>query len=314
MNHSYLFFYTVPILFIAMVIEYRSGKEHHTPVYSRKDFWANVVLGIAGTITGLAGSYLASQLYEICFNFFAPYREAIFKVASWSLNWKVWIIAIVLDDFTYYWFHRLHHQVRILWAAHVVHHSSDHFNYSTSLRLAWFSNIHKPFYWAWLAILGFNPAMIVTCITINSIYQGFCHTTFSKYWDKLSFIMNTPGLHAIHHGRNDFCIDKNYSGIFNIFDKLFGTYEPIDKNKTIVFGVTHPPKSNSPIEISIHEFRDLWKAMRSTKSWKNKFYYFFKSPGWKPAETSCQRLQAEPFTYKFATRKEIKQNKVHYRA
>jgi sterol desaturase/sphingolipid hydroxylase (fatty acid hydroxylase superfamily) len=293
MKHADLFMYAVPILFVAMVIEYRSGKEHHKPVYSGKDFRANFVLGVVGTLTGLAGSAMALHLYEICFNFFAPYREAIFKVTSWSWNWKVWVIAIILDDFTYYWFHRLHHQVRILWAAHVVHHSSDHFNYSTTLRLAWFSNIHKPFYWAWLAVLGFDPIMIATCITLNSIYQGFCHTTFSKYWDKLAFIMNTPGLHAIHHGRNDFCIDKNYSGIFNLFDKLFGTYEPIHKNRAIVFGVTHPPKSNSPVEISIHEFRDLWIAILSTKSWKNKLYLLLKPPGWKPPVSSLQRLQAK---------------------
>lgn len=283
MEHSNLFQYAVPILFVAMVVEYWVGREHHQSIYSRKDFLANLALGLIGTVTGLLGSYFALQVYQFCFDFFAPYRQMIFNTSSWLCDWKAWIAAMVLADFTFYWFHRIHHRVRILWAAHVVHHSSEHFNYSTSMRFAWVSNVHKPLLWAWMAVLGFEPIMIATCITINSIYQGFCHTKFSRYWDKLSFIMNTPGLHAIHHGKNDFCIDKNYGGMLIVFDKLFGTHEPIQKNKTILFGVTHPPKSDNLLEISMHEFRDIWKEVKKAKTWKHKWNLMFKPPGWKPA-------------------------------
>ncbi|HEX5112581.1 MAG TPA: sterol desaturase family protein [Saprospiraceae bacterium] len=282
MEDPNLYKYAIPILFIAMVVEYYAGREDHKPVYSRKDFLSNLALGLIGTLTGLLGSYLALRVYQLCFDFFAPFREVIFKVSSWSWNWKVWVVAMLLGDFTFYWFHRIHHRVRILWAAHVVHHSSEYFNYSISMRFAWVSNIHKPLFWAWMAALGFHPVMIAMCLTINSIYQGFTHTKYSKYWDKLSFFLNTPGLHAIHHGKNDFCIDKNYSGMFIIFDKIFGTYEPIQKDITIEFGVTHPPKSGSLIEISIHEFRDIWKAVSAERKLKNKWNLLFKPPGWKP--------------------------------
>ncbi|MEO6131235.1 MAG: hypothetical protein ABIQ02_05275, partial [Saprospiraceae bacterium] len=101
-------------------------------------------------------------------------------------------------------------------------------------------------------------------------------------WDKFSSFLSTPGLHAIHHGKDEDCIDKNYAGIFIFYDRLFGTYQPIKANRKISFGITHPPRSNGVLEITFHEFRDLFFSIRSSKSWKVKLKYIFNAPGWFP--------------------------------
>ena len=288
MQAPHFLVYTTPLFVIAILVEYLISRKSGLNLYTKKDFLSNLEFGVGGMIMGsLATSYYMS-FYFLCYNFFESYRGDIFHYSSLGWNWKIWVLCILADDLTYYWFHRSSHTVRVFWACHVVHHSSEHFNFSTAIRNGWTAFLYKPVFWTWMAVIGFHPLMILACLAINSAYAFFCHTLVLPWWDKLSGFMVTPGLHAIHHGQEERSIDKNFAGVFVFYDRIFGSYEPIIPSQKILFGVTKPPKSDHFMEIMIHEFRDLFISMKKARSWKIRMMYLFRKPAWSPEKLNVE--------------------------
>ncbi len=144
-------------------------------------------------------------------------------------RWWTYVVLFLADDFAYYWFHRIHHEVRVFWASHVVHHSSQHYNLSTALRQTWTPMTALPF-WAGLALLGFQPWMILTQQAISLIYQFWIHTErIGRLPAPIEYVFNTPSHHRVHHGSNEIYLDRNYGGILIIWDRLFGTFQGGDR-------------------------------------------------------------------------------------
>jgi sterol desaturase/sphingolipid hydroxylase (fatty acid hydroxylase superfamily) len=284
MNTPNFLLYSTPLFIIAIGMEYLLSRESGLKLYTKKDFLTNVGFAAGSAISGGVATSYYLAFYYVCFHFFEPYRETIFHYSSLGWGWKIWLFSLLADDFTYYWFHRSSHTIRLFWACHVVHHSSEHYNLSTAIRNGWFCYAYKPLFWIWLAIIGVHPVMILACLAINTSYGFFCHTTMLPWWDKLSRILVTPGLHAIHHGQEDRSIDKNFAGVFIFYDRLMGTYEPIIPSRQVIFGVTKPPRSDQFQEVMIHEFRDLFIAIKNAPSWKIKLSYLFRKPGWSPGK------------------------------
>lgn len=279
---QHLLLYAIPLFLVSMWIEYKLSDERINAGYTRKDFISNMKIGIVAILFGLVASSFSISIYVACFNYFAPLRIRYLGYESIGWGLGAWVACIVADDFTYYWFHRTSHRIRVLWACHIVHHSSEHYNFSTSIRNGGFAMLYKPVYWCWMAAIGFHPILILSCLALNSFYQFFCHTKLLPGWDKAAGILNTPGLHAIHHGMNHQCIDKNYGGILIVFDRVFGTYQPIVPSFKVTYGVTHPPRTQQLFEVYIHEFRNIFKHMRSAKSWNVRLKHLFYPPGWPP--------------------------------
>jgi sterol desaturase/sphingolipid hydroxylase (fatty acid hydroxylase superfamily) len=214
---------------------------------------------------------------------------------DWVSVWWVWAIVLVADDFNFYWHHRWSHTVRILWAGHVVHHSSKHFNLgSTAIRNGWFTLIYKGMFWMWMPIVGFHPVAIATALSINAIYQYCLHLKWLPSLGPLEFVFNTPWVHQVHHACNVEYMDKNHSGIFIFFDRLFGTFKQHEPNMVPEFGVTKPPKTNNPLDIFSHEFRDIWADVKAAPTWRAKFMYIFGPPGWSHdgSRMTAKQLQA----------------------
>jgi sterol desaturase/sphingolipid hydroxylase (fatty acid hydroxylase superfamily) len=282
MGNSNLMLYAIPVFLLAIWIEYRISHQHKSNRYNIRDLWANLGIGLGDVILGAISATYSTAWMAFFYYQFTGWRMNHLGYTSlgWSLG--IWIIALLADDLTYYWFHRTSHTIRVLWACHVVHHSSQYFNFSTAVRNGWVAIMYKPFYWIWMAALGFHPVMIVTCMSLNAIYQFFCHTHAFPFWDRLAAFLSTPGLHAIHHGKNEDCLDKNFAGIFIFYDRLFGTFEPIRPERKIDFGVTHPPSSNHLLEITLHEFRSLLSDIKKSPDWFKRIQYVFRPPGWKP--------------------------------
>ena len=188
-----------------------------------------------------------------------------------------WLIAIVVADFTYYWEHRVEHKVRLFWAYHSVHHSSPEFNLTTAFRLAW---AEGAFFWIFfvpMVILGFDPFQTVVALLVGVTYQTWIHT---RKIGKLGFLdrfLNTPSTHRVHHGMNGRYLDKNFGGVFIVWDRLFGTYEA--EREPVVFEITKPIASHNPIVVNFYEFfaiaRDCWRA--PVRQWLG---YVFGPPGW----------------------------------
>lgn len=201
------------------------------------------------------------------------YNYRMFDIHATVLNL---IICVVLADFLYYWKHRFEHEIRILWAAHSVHHSSQEFNLSTSLRLPWLT----PFY-AWiayvpLAFLGFPPLMVISGTTIVLGYQFLIHTQTIGKLGVLEKILNTPSHHRVHHGSNMPYLDKNYGGIFIIWDKLFGSFA--EEKIPVVYGITKPIHTTNPVRVNSIEVEHLVKDVMNASKLKEACSVLFGRP------------------------------------
>ena len=193
----------------------------------------------------------------------------IAKVYLWLFGWRLFdiqmtlvsfIVLLVAQDFCYYWFHRASHRIRWMWAAHVVHHSSENMNFSTAFRQSLMYPLAGMWlFWLPLVVIGFDPNWVVFAVLLNLGLQFFVHTQAVKTLGFIEYIFNTPSHHRVHHGRNPQYIDKNYAGVLIIWDKIFGTFEP--EVATVEYGITKPVNSVNPITVTFAEWRDLLKDL-----------------------------------------------------
>jgi sterol desaturase/sphingolipid hydroxylase (fatty acid hydroxylase superfamily) len=170
--------------------------------------------------------------------------------------------------------------VRLFWASHVVHHSSRFYNLTTAVRQPWTSVSGLPF-WLPLALLGFAPWMIFLQLSINLVYQFFLHTErIDRLPRPIELVCNTPSHHRVHHGSNQQYLDRNYGGILIIWDRLFGTFEP--EGERVIYGLTKNIETYNPVRVAFHEYAALWRDVTTASSWRHRFGYLFRGPGWTP--------------------------------
>ncbi|MGY1771527.1 sterol desaturase family protein [Blastococcus sp. SYSU D00813] len=207
-------------------------------------------------------------------------------------GWIAWLVAIVGKDFTYYWFHRASHEVRFLWAAHVVHHSSERYNLSTALRQSWTPLTEWPF-GAVLILLGVNPVLYAMASSVNLLYQFWIHTeAIGRLPRPIEYVFNTPSHHRVHHGMNPQYLDKNYGGILIVFDRLFGTFEP--EVEPVRYGITKPLASHNPLRIATHEYVAIVRDMRTDRRWSHRLGRLVRGPGWSPVPAASARPEPAP--------------------
>ena len=238
--------------------------------YDRKDVWTNIALGfgssIFGIIFGLATSFFYLWIYENA----APYQM--------PMNvWWSWAILLAADDFLYYWFHRISHEVRFFWNFHVVHHSSNQYNLSVAVRQSWFSGVAHWIFYLPAAFLGFPLWAFVTMHGLNLIYQFWIHTKAIKKMPAwFEYVFNTPSHHRVHHGVNDEYLDKNYGGIFIVFDRMFGSF--IEEKEAVRYGIIKPIHSYNWLWINTHGWAETFEAMKTRKTFYGKLRCLFGAP------------------------------------
>ena len=193
----------------------------------------------------------------------------------------VFFLALVVEDFVYYWKYRVGHEVRFFWAAHVTHHSSQHYNLSTALRQTWTGWFtHYFFYWP-LPLLGFDPMLLLTVSSVSLLYQFWIHTELidrMPAWFEAVF--NTPSHHRVHHGTNVQYLDRNHAGILIVWDRLFGTFEP--EHAPVTYGLTKNLERFDPITIAFHEWVAMARDVRRARTWRDRVGYVLRPPGWSP--------------------------------
>jgi len=298
------------VAFVSLIaFEIFLSLKYEPELYQWKDFGGSVFMGFGSVFVAIGTKALTIWALFLVYDFFNPTvngegtaiafgtnytllpdwqnRVNIFGWHAFGFAWYMFLICQVLDDFNYYWHHRLSHTVRVLWAAHIVHHSSNNFNLGSGIRNGWVTLVYKPIFWMWLPAIGFHPYMVLICLAVQSLWQFQLHTKFVPYMGFLEKFLNTHKQHQVHHAQNVEYMDKNHGGYLNIFDKLFGTHEVLQEDTVeIKFGVVHPPKTNNPIDILSHEYRDIWRDVKSTPKLKDKLMYIFGPPGWKPGDSS----------------------------
>lgn len=177
---------------------------------------------------------------------------------SWQF-WASWGALFLLEDFSFYWFHRCSHRIGFWWASHVTHHSSPYFNFSTALRQSWIP-FHTFVFWLPLCFMGFDPLMVMTMQVISLAYQAFLHTTRAPLAPWFEAVFNTPTHHRVHHASNPQVIDRNFGGVLIVWDRLFGTFaEPCEDLR---FGVNPRVARQDPLWLELHGWIDLLRSVR----------------------------------------------------
>ncbi len=240
--------------------------------YERRDTKASLTMLGGNIVVNLAMAGAVGAMNKFVF------KRKVMNVGAtkWSLP-----VAMVAWDFLYYWDHRWMHEVRLLWANHVTHHSSERYNLSTALRQPWSSFLTS---WAFLPmpLLGIPAHHVAKAGQLNLLYQYWIHTeAIDKLPKPIEAVFNTPSHHRVHHGANPQYLDKNYAGILIIWDRMFGTFEP--EVRRIKYGLTKNIETFNPMRIGYHEFVDIVRDVRAATGWKNKLRHVFGRPGWHPA-------------------------------
>jgi len=184
-----------------------------------------------------------------------------------------WVAAFVLADFSYYWMHRIEHKVRILWANHSVHHSSEDYNLTVSLRIFLLDGVIEWIFLVPMILIGFNPFQTIMAFLLVVQYQSWIHTEHIKSLGFLDKILNTPSNHRVHHGSNQEYLDKNFGGFFILWDKLFGTYAA--EEAKVVYGLTDNINTNNPLMINVAEYVRLYRDVKRCNSFKAKLRCVF---------------------------------------
>ena len=291
---------SIPLFFLLIALELLWSRATGNRVVRLNDSLSDLSCGILSQLAGIftklftigifiwVGEHLALQLFVPAVPLWAeraPFFGAVgfpgFGVDGVAL--LSWSAVFVLVDFCYYWSHRYAHEVNILWAGHVVHHSSEEYNLPVALRQSALHGMMSWIFYIPLALIGVPWRMFVACNAINLVYQFWIHTrAIARLSPFGELVLNTPSHHRVHHGVNPQYQDKNYAGVFIVFDRWFGTFEPeIDAP---VYGITKPLQSWNPLWANVHVFvqiaRDSWQARR----WADKLRIVFGHPGWKPVD------------------------------
>lgn len=262
----------IPAFVVLVLVEMIWARRHAPRTYEPRDTAVSLALGLGSTVisAATAGAVLAMLV------FVHGYR--VFDI-GWQ--WWAWPLCFVLDDLAYYWFHRFAHRVRWFWASHVNHHSSQHYNLSTALRQSWTGFVALSFVFRLpLALIGFEPAMILFCGGVNLIYQFWIHTEAIRKMPRwFEAVMNTPSHHRVHHATNPRYLDRNYAGTFIVWDKLFGTFQPEVDGERIHYGIVKQLGSFGVLWAVFHEWAGIADDV-ARAPWRHKLGYLWREPGW----------------------------------
>lgn len=273
----------VPLFALMIALEYWYDVRQKTNEYEKTDTWTNIALGFGslffGAIFGLIQAFGYEFLYSI-----APYKVPM-------TAWWAWVSLIFLDDFAYYWFHRMSHESRFLWNFHVVHHSSEKFNLSVAVRQSWFGALAHWIFYIPLGLLGFPYWAFVIVHGFNLIYQYWIHTEFVGKLGWFEWIFNTPSQHRVHHAVNPQYLDKNYAGIFCIWDRLFGTF--IEEKEKPRYGIIKPLRSYNWLWINTHSWVEMWEVMKERQTLIGKLRCIFASPNMDFEEKPTLKIESK---------------------
>ncbi|UZF56424.1 sterol desaturase family protein [Gordonia polyisoprenivorans] len=249
--------------------------ERRSPVgaYEKRDARASISMGLVSIATSAVWKIAGLLVYTAIFVYIAPWQLPIG-------SWYTWVIGFVAVDVLYYWNHRISHRVRLVWATHQAHHSSEYFNFATALRQKW--NISAALVmWLPLPFLGIPPAVVFACYGVNLVYQFWIHTEhIDRMWRPVEFVFNTPSHHRVHHGSDPEYLDRNYAGVFILWDRMFGSFRAEAHRPH--YGLTKPVGTYNIWTLQTHEYVSIARDVRAAAGWRAKLGYIFGPPGWSP--------------------------------
>lgn len=289
LDFTTVIWFAAPIMFALVLVEYLIGRKQNKKLYDGKDFLASLSIGIGNLILN---GFMKLGMFAVFLFFF---NLAPFKIPH---TWWSYVLCLVVLDFCRYWAHRIAHEQRFWWSTHVVHHSSEHYNFSVSFRLSWTQNLKIVFFLP-VILMGFHPLVFFIVHQIEVLYQFWIHTELIRKLPKpIEYVFTTPSHHRVHHSVNERYIDKNYGSTFIVWDRMFGTFQ--EEDEPARYGITKPVNSFNPVFLVFHEWLEVGKDIFRAKSLKQAWVILFGSPVDKHkedmAKMQMQKVVANPNT------------------
>ena len=264
---------SIPIFFLLIGIELLYSWFSKKKIYRLGDAYANIGCGIFEQVTGIFVKVITVGLYSLVYQHL---RIFDIPVNGWTI-----LLLFLGVDFTYYWAHRLSHEVNLFWVGHVVHHQSEDYNLSVALRQGALQKLFTAPFALPLALLGFSDEWFLYISAFNTLYQFWIHTEAIGKLGPLEWVLNTPSHHRVHHGRDPKYIDKNHAGSLIIWDRMFGTFQAEEEHPH--YGITKPTETFNPVKAHWLPIKQLAADVASVRGW-NKVKLLFMPPGWYPNE------------------------------
>ncbi|QIG89009.1 sterol desaturase family protein [Chryseobacterium sp. POL2] len=266
--------WSIPLHATVILAEMIYSSVAQAKLYSKKDLFTNVYLGLMNFSLDLIMKAFAMGVMF----FFYSFRLIDFDMGTWYY----WVLCFLMTDLAYYFHHVVDHKSRAFWAVHITHHNSEYFNLTTGFRSPVFQPLYRYLFFSPLAFLGFNPWSIMVCYAVGQVYGTWVHTQTVKKMGFLEYIMVTPSHHRVHHGCNIKYLDRNMGMVFIIWDKIFGTFEPEDPKVPVKFGIYPKMPDDGPVTTLLYEWRKIANDLRQPNlTIKDRFNYIFNSPGWR---------------------------------
>lgn len=276
-----IYAYITPIVVLLFLVEIIITVRFQKKNYPFQDTMTNLGTGIGNQCINLAVAFFVYKWYGFLYDLTPLRIEA---------TWFTLIILLLLQDFIFYWFHRLGHSMNIFWAAHMAHHSSEEMNLSVGIRASFTQRLFQFVFFDWiLVVIGFSPEVVYAVAAVHLLLAYWHHTSLINKMGWFEKFFVTPSHHRVHHGVNPQYIDKNYSEFLIIWDKLFGSFEP--EEEEVCYGVTHPPRSWHPIGLNFQFWKQLWEDAKNTPYVWDKIRIWFMPTGWRP-----RGVDAEPMS------------------
>jgi len=269
-HYNYLAF-AMPAFFLFVYLEYKAAQRQKRPeLFKYESSVSNISIGIAERLLNL---FIAGAFYSLYYYIYQNF--AIFTIAN---HWLIWIGLILATDFVWYWYHRLGHEVNIFWAAHIVHHHSEEFNFTAAARITTIQAVIRTGFWCLLPLFGFHPDMVITMLLVHGAYSFFTHTQIIGRIKWLEYVFITPSLHGVHHASDEKYLDKNYGDMFVFWDKMFGTFQAEEEKPK--YGLTHPLKSYSFLWQHFHYYFEIAESYRRATGFRDKCKAIFGNPAY----------------------------------
>ena len=283
MQDAQIIVLATPVFLLLIAVEVIVGLRRGRNTYRLHDALSSIGLGILSQIVGVFTRLATLGLYVLVFEHLAPWHLP--AGAPW-----VWIAGLLLYDLCYYWRHRLGHTCALLWAAHVVHHQSEDYNLSTALRQTSSGWLFGWIFYLPMAVAGVPPLVFGVVALVDLLYQFWVHTEQVGRLGWFDRWFCAPSNHRVHHAVNDAYLDRNYGGIFIVWDRLFGTYAAEDPEVPCVYGTRGPLRSWNPVRANLQVYAGLARDAWRTRRLADKLALWLRPPGWRPADLAA----AEP--------------------
>jgi alkylglycerol monooxygenase len=284
--------YAIPFFLLAIVLELGYGVFRHRNTYRLNDSVGSLFMGTLRTASKFvligAGGFVFAAIEQ---------RYALWRMDTSSI--ATWVFAFVAYDLAYYWNHRIAHERQIFWASHVAHHQSEYYNLTTALRQTSTGFLLSWIFYVPVFLIGVPAEVFVTVASANLIYQFWVHTEHVPKLGWYEWIFVTPSNHRVHHAQNDRYVDRNYGGVFILWDRMFGSFQEEIESEPCIYGIRGPLKTFSPLWANLHIYVAMAQDALRASRWRDKFHVLIAKTGWRPADVERQYPRAKPDLEKF---------------